>query len=77
MRRLKHLTPKYIHIKVNKNEAQIQTVSMFHQHYYITFMSTVLTKTYNILHYWYHNIRTPIVTYFIAVSFIETLMSAP
>jgi hypothetical protein len=31
----------------------------------------------NILHYWRHNLCTLIVTYFIAVSFIETLVSAP
>ena len=43
-----------------------QTVSRFHQHNYITFMYTIVTKTRSILHYSYYNVCTPIVTYFTA-----------
>jgi hypothetical protein len=39
-------------------------------------MYNILTKTCNILHYSYHNVFTPIVTYFIAVSFVVTLVAA-
>ena len=49
---------------------------LFHQHYRI-FMYIILTKTYEILHYWHHNICMLIVTYFRAACFKEILVSAP
>jgi hypothetical protein len=39
-------------------------------------MYNILTEARKILHYWYHNLRMFIVTYFIAVFFKEILVSA-
>jgi len=39
-------------------------------------MSIIFIKTCKILHYWYHNICTLIMSYFIAVCFMEILVTA-
>jgi hypothetical protein len=58
------------------NHFNKQSLLRFHENY-IILIYTILTKPCNILHYCYPNEYTLIVSYFITVSFIVALVSAP
>jgi len=66
---------------LQRMHVQFLTILRNNQYYYcfthITFLHIILTKTWKILPYWYHNICMFIVAYLTVLLFKEILVSAP
>jgi hypothetical protein len=70
-------TQTYIIFNNFNQQTVLLVLLQIHQHCVIYVYAYILTKTNKILHYWYHNKRMPIATYFIAVCFKEIFLPAP